>query len=81
MIYALFPQCNISIHEMWGLQKQNTVFAVGKSILNRTSNTNIGELMLHYGGGGHANAGTCQIENDRADEVLQELITKITQDG
>ena len=81
MIYALFPQCNISIHEMWGLQKQNTVFAVGKSILNRTSNTNIGELMLKYGGGGHANAGTCQIENDRADEVLQELITTITQDG
>jgi len=81
MIYALFPQCNISIHEMWGLQKQNTVFAVGKSILNRTSNTNIGELMLKYGGGGHANAGTCQVENDRSDGVLQELITKITQDG
>ena len=49
--------------------------------LNRTANTNIGELMLKYGGGGHANAGTCQIENDRADEVLQELITTITQDG
>ena len=36
MIYALFPQCNISIHVMWGLQKQNTVFAIGKSILDRT---------------------------------------------
>jgi nanoRNase/pAp phosphatase (c-di-AMP/oligoRNAs hydrolase) len=81
MIYALFPQCNISIHEMWGLQKQNTVFAVGKSILNRTSNTNIGELMLRYGGGGHANAGTCQIANTEADQVLQALITRITQDG
>ena len=33
MIYALFPQCNISMHVLWGLKKQNTVFAVGKSIL------------------------------------------------
>ena len=35
MIYALFPQCNISIHVMWGLKQQNTVFATGKSILDR----------------------------------------------
>ncbi len=81
VIYALFPDCNISIHEMWGVQKQNTVFAVGKSIFNRTSNTNIGELMLKYGGGGHANAGTCQIDNDQADEVLKELIAQINADG
>lgn len=81
MIYALFPQTNISIHQMWGLQKQNTVFATGKSILNRTSKTNIGELMLHYGGGGHENAGTCQIDNDQAATVLAELITRINQDG
>jgi nanoRNase/pAp phosphatase (c-di-AMP/oligoRNAs hydrolase) len=81
MIYALFPEVNISIHAMWGVQKQNTVFAVGKSILNRTSNTNIGELMLYYGGGGHENAGTCQIANDKADTVLQELITNINDDG
>lgn len=81
MIYALFPECNISIHIIWGLQKQNTVFAVGKSILKKSSNTNIGELMLKYGGGGHKNAGTCQIENEKADEVLQKLITKITADG
>lgn len=81
MIYALFPQCNISIHAMWGLKKQNTVFATGKSILDRSSRTNVGELMLSYGGGGHAAAGTCQIDNDRADAVLQELIAKITADG
>ncbi len=81
MIYALFPETNISIHVLWGVQKQNTVFATGKSILNRTSNTNIGELMLSYGGGGHENAGTCQIDNDRADEVLQQLIASITAAG
>jgi nanoRNase/pAp phosphatase (c-di-AMP/oligoRNAs hydrolase) len=81
MIYAIFPQINISIHLMWGLQKQNTVFATGKSIVKRTSMTNIGELMLKYGGGGHHAAGTCQIENDRADAVLKELIEKINADG
>ncbi len=77
-IYALYPNCNISIHVLWGLKKQNTVFAVGKSILNRTSNLNIGALMLEYGGGGHANAGTCQVENDTAEQVKQELIDRIT---
>jgi len=81
MIYALFPQANISIHVMWGVQKQNTVLATGKSILNRTSRTNVGELMLVYGGGGHQAAGTCQVANDRADAVLQELIDRINQDG
>ena len=81
MIYALFPQANISIHVMWGLQKQNTVLATGKSILNRTSRTHVGELMLAYGGGGHEAAGTCQVANDDAEQVLQALITRINQDG
>ena len=81
MIYALYPECNISIHVLWGVQKQNTVFATGKSIVNRTSNTNIGELMLFYGGGGHENAGTCQIPNDKAGSVLQKLIAMINSDG
>jgi len=81
MIYAMYPDTNISIHAIWGLNKLNTVFAVGKSILNRTSKTNIGELMLEYGGGGHANAGTCQIDNDDAERVQGELIARITSDG
>lgn len=51
MIYALFPDCNISIHQLWGVNRQNTVFAVGKSIINRSSRTNVGALMLQYGGG------------------------------
>ena len=81
MIYALLPEINISMHVMWGLNKLNTVFAVGKSVLDRTSKTNIGSLMLEYGGGGHEAAGTCQIENDEADAVLRELIDRITADG
>ncbi len=81
MIYALFPQCNISIHVMWGMKKQNTVLATGKSILDRSSKTNVGEEMLEYGGGGHDAAGTCQVDNDKADEILGELIKKIAADG
>lgn len=81
MIYALFPETNISIHVMWGLKQQNTVFACGKSILNKTSGTNVGELMLQHGGGGHQNAGTCQVPNDKAVETLDALIKQMNNDG
>lgn len=81
IIYALFPQSNISMHILWGKNKQNTVFAIGKSILNRTSKTDVGSLCLEYGGGGHNAAGTCQVDNLKAEEKLQELIQRITEDG
>lgn len=81
MIYAVFPQCNISTHVMWGKNKQNTVFAIGKSILNKTSKTHVGDLCLFHGGGGHAAAGTCQVENLKADDTLQDLIDGINEDG
>jgi nanoRNase/pAp phosphatase (c-di-AMP/oligoRNAs hydrolase) len=80
-IYALFPECNISIHALWGLKQQNTVYATGKSIIDRTSATNVGELMLEYGGGGHEAAGTCQVANEDAGRVLGELIERINADG
>jgi len=77
MIYALYPDCQISIHVMWGLKQQNTVFAIGASIVNRSSTVNIGELCLAYGGGGHQNAGTCQVANEAAGKTLKEIIEKI----
>jgi len=81
IMYAVNPEINISIHVLNGFQNQNTVFAIGKSIVNRNSNTNIGELCLNYGGGGHHAAGTCQIDNDKAEVILEELIEKINLDG
>ena len=81
VIYAMYPECNISIHVMWGLKQQNTVLAIGKSILNRSSNTNVGELCLSYGGGGHLNAGTCQVDNDQAESALAAIVKKINADG
>lgn len=76
-IYALFPESEVSIHVMWGLRRQNTVFAVGKSIFERNHPVNIGELMLTYGGGGHPAAGTCQVANELADATLQKIIKEI----
>jgi nanoRNase/pAp phosphatase (c-di-AMP/oligoRNAs hydrolase) len=81
MIYALRPECNISIHVLWGLGQQNTVFAMGKSIVDRSSATDVGALMLSYGGGGHEAAGTCQIANERAERVLRELVERVNVDG
>ena len=81
MVYAMHPEQNISIHVVWGKDKQNIVFSTGKSIINRSSKTNVGELMLKYKGGGHQAAGGCQIDIDDCEKVLKELIAKINQDG
>ena len=81
MIYALFPEANISIHVMSGAKRQNTMLAAGKSNLNGTSKTHIGALMLQYGGGGHEAAGTCHVGNDEADAILAKLVQIINADG
>jgi nanoRNase/pAp phosphatase (c-di-AMP/oligoRNAs hydrolase) len=81
MIYALYPETNISIHVLWGLKQQNTVLACGKSILDRSSKTNVGALMLEYGGGGHHAAGTCQVDNDKAEATLAEIVGRMRADG
>ncbi|MCB1591617.1 MAG: exopolyphosphatase [Alphaproteobacteria bacterium] len=81
MVYAVFPKSAVSLHVLWGKNKQNTVFAAGKSILNRTSKVKIGELMLKYGGGGHDAAGTCQIENLKSEQTLNELIESLGKEG
>ncbi|MDO8608305.1 MAG: exopolyphosphatase [Phaeospirillum sp.] len=81
MVYALFPQSHISMHVMWGAKQLNTVFAVGKSIIDRSSRTDVGRLMLAYGGGGHEAAGTCQVDTAQAEAVKGELIVRIRADG
>ncbi|MCR5087932.1 MAG: exopolyphosphatase [Oscillospiraceae bacterium] len=77
MIYALFPETEISIHVAWGFKKQNTAVMIGKSIVNKASDFDIGALCLAYGGGGHRNAGTCQIDNETVDSKLPEIIAAI----
>jgi nanoRNase/pAp phosphatase (c-di-AMP/oligoRNAs hydrolase) len=81
LIYALYPMAKISIHMMWGKQKQNTVLAVGKSILDRSSQANIGAFMLTLGGGGHRNAGTCQVAHEEAEATLRAVVDAMNAAG
>lgn len=77
IVYALFPECNISIHLLRSRQPDTTVLAMGKSILNRTNPVDIGALCLEHGGGGHAAAGTCQIPAREADELLPNIVRQL----
>lgn len=77
MVYAMYPETEISVHVAWGFKKQNTAVMIGKSIINRNSDFNIGALCLSYGGGGHANAGTCQLDNAIIDKELPNIINKL----
>ena len=79
MVYAMFPETEISVHVAWGFKKQNTAVMIGKSIVNKKSKVDIGELCLTYGGGGHANAGTCQLDNDVVDNELPNIIKKLNE--
>lgn len=81
VIYTMFPQSNISMTILWGVNKQNTVFSVGHSITNRSSRTNVGDLLSRYGGGGHMKVGTCQVPNEDAERVREELLAAMKADG
>ena len=79
MIYAMYPDTQISVHVAWGFQKQNTAIMIGKSIVNKNSQVDIGALCLKYGGGGHRNAGTCQLDNDKVDAELPNIIKALNE--
>lgn len=81
MIYSMFPEQNISLWAVDGREKKNCAIAVGHSVLNRTSKTNVGALMLKYGGGGHPQVGTCQVVYADADKAIAELTEQMKRDG
>ncbi len=81
IVYSLFPQQNISLWIVDGRNKQNCPIAVGHSIINRTSKTDVGALMLKYGGGGHRQVGTCQVNYDDTSRVIAELVSTMKTDG
>jgi nanoRNase/pAp phosphatase (c-di-AMP/oligoRNAs hydrolase) len=81
VLYTMFPTANISVQVMWGFQKQNTVLTCGHSIINRSSRTDVGTLMLQHGGGGHRAVGTCQVPTENADAILNELVERMNADG
>ncbi len=81
VVYSLYPEQNISMWVVDGRGKQNCPIAVGYSIINRSSNTDVGALMLKYGGGGHKQVGTCQVPYEDSDRVIEELAAKMNEDG
>jgi len=79
MVYAMWPEVEMSVHVAWGFKKQNTAVMIGKSIVNKAGTCDIGALCLSYGGGGHTNAGTCQLDNDKVDAELPNIIAKLNE--
>ena len=89
LIYSMYPEQNIS---MWvvdgrriekedGSFTQNCPISVGHSILNRTAKTDVGSMLLKYGGGGHEQVGTCQVAYEEADKVIAALLEQMKQDN
>jgi nanoRNase/pAp phosphatase (c-di-AMP/oligoRNAs hydrolase) len=74
IVYALYPQCNISVLIRRDTDSSRVTFSVGKSIINPTAAVTIGELMLRYSGGGHRAAGACHVEPGQAGRVYRELL-------
>jgi len=80
LIYSLYPDQNVSVWAIDGRGKQNCPIAVGHSVLNRTCKTDVGALMLKYGGGGHHQVGTCQVPYEDADRVIKEIVASMQAD-
>lgn len=79
LVYALFPEANVSVHLLRSRVPETTVMAMGKSILNRSNPVDIGGLCLEHGGGGHAAAGTCQVPSDATDELVPAVVEALDQ--
>ncbi|HEX8409077.1 MAG TPA: exopolyphosphatase [Thermoanaerobaculia bacterium] len=81
LIYTMFPEANIQLRIFDGRKGEFVVAALGHSIFNRTSRTDVGTLMQHYGGGGHRGAGTCQLPLAEAEAKIAEVLAQVKQDG
>lgn len=81
LIYSMYPEQNISVWVVDGRNKINCPIACGYSIINRSAKTDVGALMLKFGGGGHHQVGTCQVPYEDAEGVIKQIIEKMNQDG
>jgi hypothetical protein len=81
LVYTLYPLANISLRVHRAPSPENVAVAAGHSIFNRTSRTNVGELMSRYGGGGHRGAGTCLLPAGEADGKIAEMVAVMKKAG
>ncbi|MFP4642945.1 MAG: exopolyphosphatase [Spirochaetales bacterium] len=76
--YALFDEVNVSVQIMWGFERQYLIIMAAKSIFDKTCSVNIGALMKQQGGGGHADAGTCQVPTDDAPKAVEQIVRRLS---
>lgn len=77
LIYSMYPEQNISAWIVSGKGGLGCSVAVGYSVLNRTSDIDVGSLMLKYGGGGHKAVGTCQFKDEEIEDKLPKLLDEL----
>jgi nanoRNase/pAp phosphatase (c-di-AMP/oligoRNAs hydrolase) len=75
--YALYPSTNISMQITLDIARKIIVLSVGQSIINRSSKIDIGDVMRQYGGGGHANAGSCQIDEKDFESIKSAIVDRL----
>ena len=80
LVYALFPEANVSVRAHWGPNRTFPMLLLGHSIFNRTCKTNVGELASRYGGGGHRGAGSIPLMEE-PDQQMQMVINELKANG
>ena len=80
LVYALFPEANVSVRVHWGPNRVFPMLLLGHSIFNRTCRTNVGELAARYGGGGHRGAGSIPLM-DEPDQQIQMVVNELKAHG
>lgn len=76
-MYSLYPECDASIEVRRAVDQNETVITVSHSILNRTCVTDVGKLMLDFGGWGHPRTGTCHVPEPRTENMLATLLQEL----
>jgi hypothetical protein len=80
LVYALFPEVNVSARVHWGPNRAFPMLLLGHSIFNRTCRTNVGELAARYGGGGHKGAGSIPLMEE-PDQQIRMVVNELKAHG
>lgn len=79
--FVLFPGQNVSVRIIWGHKKQNIVITCGANVISRSCKTDIGKMLLNYGGGGHPAVGSCQVPIEDWERVKGEIVAQLKANG
>ncbi len=78
VLYALYPEVELSIHLLPAKAKEMTTIALGKSIFNhqnmQQNRIDLSEIAKIFGGGGNTNAATCQVPANQCDQIVREIM-------